>query len=119
MLLDYCKKISTYFPTGWLTPEQKKRQGWNAKNIERYLVLLFSLLGAGRGGDFDLSDKTKKPLWFSSKVDYRKFKCASDASMDDNVNLIRGFLTTSTLTGKRTTSFKLQQLRFLWRTPKS
>ena len=33
---------------------------------------------------------TKKPLWFSSKVDYRKFKCASYASMDDNVNLIKG-----------------------------
>ena len=66
-----------------------KRQGWNAKNIERYLAFLFSLLGAGRGGDVDLSDKTKKPLWFSSKVDYRKFKCASYASMDDNVDLIR------------------------------
>ena len=90
MLLDYCKNISTYFPTGWLTPEQKKRQGWNAKNIERYLVLMFSLLGAGRGGDVDLSDKTKKPLWFSSKVDYRKFKCASYASMEDNVDLIKG-----------------------------
>ena len=25
-----------------------------------------------------------------AKVDYRKFKCASDASMDDNVNLIKG-----------------------------
>ena len=49
-----------------------KRQGWNAKNIERYLSLLFSLLGAGRGGDVDLSDKTKKPLWFFSKVDYKK-----------------------------------------------
>ena len=44
---------------------------------------------AGRGGDVDLSEKTKKPLWFSSKVDYRKFKCASYASMDDNVDLIR------------------------------
>ena len=44
---------------------------------------------AGRGGDVDLNDKTKKPLWFSSKVDYRKFKCASYASMDYNVDLIR------------------------------
>ena len=69
---------------------KNKRQGWNAKNIERYLAFLFSLLGAGRGGDVDLSDKTKKPLWFSSKVDYRKFKCASYASMDDNVDLIKG-----------------------------
>ena len=25
-----------------------------------------------------------------AKVDYRKFKCASDASMDDNVDLIKG-----------------------------
>ena len=54
-----------------------KLQGWNAKNIESYLALLFSLLGAVRGGNVDLSDKTKKLLWFSSKVDYRKFKCAS------------------------------------------
>ena len=37
-----------------------KLQGWNAKNIESYLALLFSLLGAVRGGDVDLSDKTKK-----------------------------------------------------------
>ena len=44
---------------------------------------------AGGGGDVDLSDKTKKPVWFSSKVDYCKFKCVSYASMDDNVNLIR------------------------------
>ena len=71
MLFDYCKNISTYFPMGWLTHEQKKRQGWNGKNIERYLVLLFSLLAAGRGGDVDLSDK--KPVWFLSKVDYCKF----------------------------------------------
>ena len=60
MLLDYCKNISTYFPTGWLTPEHKKRQDWNGKIIEKYFVLLFSLLAAGRGGDVDFSDKTKR-----------------------------------------------------------
>ena len=58
------------------------------KNIERFLVLLFNLLGAGRGGDVNLSDK--KPLWFSSKVDYRQFKCASYSPMDNNIDLIKG-----------------------------
>ena len=41
-----------------------KLQGWNAKNIESYLALLFSLLGAVRGGDVDLSDKTKRRCGF-------------------------------------------------------
>ena len=55
-----------------------------------------------------------------AKVDYIKFKCASDASMDDNVNLIKGIFYYFHLDWKtHKKSFKLQQLRFLWRTPKS
>ena len=67
-----------------------KGQGWNSKNIERYLVLLLNLLGAGKGGAVSLGDKTKKPLWFSSKVDWRKFSSPSYASMVENVDLIKG-----------------------------
>ena len=67
-----------------------KGQGWNSKNIERYLVLLLNLLGAGKGGAVSLGDKTKKPLWFSSKVDWRKFSSPSHASMVENVDLIKG-----------------------------
>ena len=67
-----------------------KGQGWNSKNIERYLVLLLNLLGAGKGGAISLGDKTKKPLWFSSKVDWRKFSSPSHASMVENVDLIKG-----------------------------
>ena len=97
-----------------------KGQGWNSKNIERYLVLLLNLLGAGKGGAVSLGDKTKKPLWFSSKVDWRKFSSPSHASMVENVDLIKGifaYLITSTWTSRHTTFIRhclllLKRLKF-------
>lgn len=70
--------------------EGNKGQGWSSKNVEIYLVLLFNILGAGKGGPISLTNKAMKPAWFSSKVDWKNFKSASHSTMVENVDLIKG-----------------------------
>ena len=70
--------------------EGDKTQGWGSKNVEIYLVLLFNILGAGKGGPISLTNKLRKPAWFSSKVDWKNFQSASHSTMVENVDLIKG-----------------------------
>ena len=58
--------------------------------MERYLVLLFNLLGAGKGGPVSLADKSRKPAVFSNKVNWKKFHSPSHSTMVENVDLIKG-----------------------------
>ena len=69
-----------------------KARGWTARNLELYTVLLLNLLGAGKAGDLELKKKgvLVKPPWFSDKVDWKKFTSASQATADDNLDLVRG-----------------------------
>ena len=67
-----------------------KARGWSSKNVERYLVLLLNVLGAGKGGAVSLADKSKKPVWFSNKVNWKKFHSPSHSTMVENVDLIKG-----------------------------
>ena len=70
--------------------EGDKGQGWGSKNVEIYLVLLFNILGAGKGGPISLTNKSSKPAWFSNKVDWKNFQSASHSTMVENVDLIKG-----------------------------
>ena len=53
---------------------------------------MLNLLGAGKAGDLELKKKgvLVKPPWFSDKVDWKKFTSASQATADDNLDLVRG-----------------------------
>ena len=67
-----------------------KAHGWASKTVEVYLVLLLNILGAGKGGTVSLTDKSKKPAWFTSKVNWKKFQSPSHSTMVENVDLIKG-----------------------------
>ena len=63
-----------------------------SRNVELYTTLLLNLLGAGRSGDLELKKKgvLVRPPWFSEKVDWRKFTAPTQATYDDNLDIIKG-----------------------------
>jgi hypothetical protein len=70
-----------------------KAKGWNAKNVEKQTTLYLNLLGAGKGGKLNMTNKTDntaKPPWFNTKVNWNKYVTPCHASMEDNLAIIKG-----------------------------
>ena len=69
-----------------------KARGWSNATVRLYTTLLLNLLGAGKGGNIIMTTKGKseRPPWFSSKVNWKEYTAPGYASMEDNVDVIRG-----------------------------
>ena len=68
-----------------------KERGHTAKNVEKFLVLLLNILDSGRVGGSKLGIKdATPPAWFTKRVGYKNYKNPSHASMEDNIDIIKG-----------------------------
>ena len=68
-----------------------KERGHTAKNVEKFLVLLLNILDSGRVGGSKLGIKdATPPVWFTKRVGYKNYKNPSHASMEDNIDIIKG-----------------------------
>ena len=68
-----------------------KERGHTAKNVEKFLVLLLNILDSGRVGGSKLGIKDgTPPVWFTKRVGYKNYKNPSHASIEDNMDIIKG-----------------------------
>ena len=67
------------------------RRGHTAKNVEKFLVLLLNILDSRRVGRSKLGIKEgTPPVWFTKRVGYKNYKNPSHASIEDNMDIIKG-----------------------------
>ena len=72
-------------------PFGDKTLGWNAKNVAKQTVVYLNILDYGKGCTASVADKKwSKPAFFPPGLSYQNYKHPTQATLEDNEDLIKG-----------------------------